>query len=44
MQSKQALLQQAQEESWRLTLVHEPGEAVVRVHPHPDRPDRYVLD
>ena len=44
MQSKQGLLQQAREESWRLALVHEPGEAIVRVHPHPDRPDRYVLD
>ena len=43
MLSKQALLQRAAEENWRLVLDHEPGAAVQRVSPDPDRAGRFLL-
>ncbi len=43
MLSKQDLLQRAAEENWRLVLDHEPGAAVQRVSPAPNRPERFVL-
>ncbi|MHC4991110.1 MAG: MBL fold metallo-hydrolase [Planctomycetota bacterium] len=43
MLTKQALLERACAERWRLALDHEPGEAVVRVTRNPDRPERFQL-
>lgn len=44
MRSKQALLEQAASEGWRLVLDHEPGPPVVRVNPDPARPGRFLLE
>ncbi len=44
MQSKLALLSRASKENWRLVLDHEPGEAVVRVIAHEEKPGRYRLE
>ncbi|MEE8153435.1 MAG: MBL fold metallo-hydrolase [Phycisphaerales bacterium] len=43
MLSKQRLLERAAEENWRLVLDHEPGDAVQRVSPDPDRTGRFLL-
>lgn len=44
MLSKNALLERAVTEGWRLALDHEPGPAVVRVMQDPERPGRYALE
>ena len=43
MLSKQALLERARNESWRIVIDHEPGDAVRRVANDPDRPGRFIL-
>lgn len=43
MKSKQALLEQAAAQQWRLVLDHEPGDAVVRVSDDADKPGRYSV-
>jgi glyoxylase-like metal-dependent hydrolase (beta-lactamase superfamily II) len=42
--SKRALLKQALQEGWRIVIDHEPGDAVVRVVEHPEKPGRLVLE
>ena len=44
MNSKQALLEQASRDNWRLALAHEPGNPVVRVEPEPEFPGRFLLE
>jgi glyoxylase-like metal-dependent hydrolase (beta-lactamase superfamily II) len=44
MLTKRELLAQAAAEGWRLVLDHEPGEAVVRVRPDPEKPGQFRLD
>ena len=43
MQSKQALLERALAEGWRIVIDHEPGWPVVRVAERPDRPGQPQL-
>ena len=43
MLSQQALLERALDESWRIVIDHEPGDAVRRVAKDPDRPGRFLL-
>ncbi|MHC4946977.1 MAG: MBL fold metallo-hydrolase [Planctomycetota bacterium] len=43
MLSKQELLARAADESWRIVIDHEPGDAVVRVQRDPERTDRFTL-
>lgn len=43
MLQKQRLLARVAQENWRLVLDHEPGAAVVRVHPDTHRPGQYQL-
>ena len=43
MQSKQALLERALAEGWRIVIDHEPGWPVVRVAERPDRPGQLQL-
>jgi len=42
-QTKRALFQQCIEGEWRIILAHEPDQPVVRVVPHPERPETYTL-
>lgn len=43
MLTKRRLLDDASRRGWRLTLAHEPGDAVVRVEPDPRKPDQFRL-
>jgi glyoxylase-like metal-dependent hydrolase (beta-lactamase superfamily II) len=44
MLSKQALLDRAESEGWRIVIDHEPGDPVVIVRRDPDRRDRFALE
>jgi glyoxylase-like metal-dependent hydrolase (beta-lactamase superfamily II) len=44
MSTKGELLRRASEEGWRIVIDHEPGEAVVRVAAHAQKPGRFVLE
>jgi len=44
MLTKRALLERAEREGWRLVLDHEPGDAVVRVRKHPEKPSQFALE
>jgi glyoxylase-like metal-dependent hydrolase (beta-lactamase superfamily II) len=44
MLTKKALLERAEREGWRLALDHEPGDAVVRVKKHSEKPGQFVLE
>lgn len=41
--TKKALLEHAGRAHWRLVLDHEPGDAIVRVLPHPEKSGQFVL-
>ena len=43
MLSKQALLERARNERWRIAIDHEPGDALRRVVDDPTRPGRFIL-
>jgi len=43
MLSKKRLLERAHTENWRLVLDHEPGNPVVRVRKHSEKPGQHVL-
>ena len=43
MLTKRALFERAARENWRLVLDHEPGAAIVRVAPHPEKSGQYQL-
>lgn len=43
MLTKKTLLARARHENWRLVLDHEPGSAIVRVAPHPEKPHQFQL-
>ena len=44
MHTKRQLLTRAQSEDWRIVIDHEPGDPVVRVAEHPEKPGRFVLE
>lgn len=41
--TKRSLLARCAREGWRIAIDHEPGDPIVRVLPHPTRPDQFQL-